>query len=177
MRQSNTVDAFDRSAHMSKIRGRDTRPELALRAALHARGLRFRANDRRLPGTPDLVFPRYRAAVFVHGCFWHGHDCPLGAIPSTRREFWLDKFARNRARDARVRVELEEAGWRVLEVFECSWRGQAAGAHQDVVDAVERWLEGDEPSMRELRGPHPAPPSSWVAHRYCPPCIRSARHE
>lgn len=140
---------------MARIRGRDTKPELALRAALHARGLRFRANDRRILGTPDLVFPRYRAVVFVHGCFWHGHDCRLGVVPSTRTEFWIDKFKRNRARDVRVRVELESEGWRVLEVWECSWRGQPAGAHAELVDTVERWLEGDEPGMREIRGPRP----------------------
>src|ERR1700719_1649815 len=90
-----------RRLNMSRIRGRDTKPELLLRRGLHAAGLRFRLHTERLPGRPGLVFPRYRAAILVHGCFWHGHDCPLFKLPATRSEFWASKIAGNRTRDNR----------------------------------------------------------------------------
>ncbi len=111
-----------RSRMMSGIRGENTKPELIVRSAAHALGLRFRLHDRKLPGTPDLVFRRHRAVVFVHGCFWHRHACSLAAVPKTRTDFWTKKFDANRLRDARNRVELEGLGWRVLEIWECETR-------------------------------------------------------
>jgi DNA mismatch endonuclease (patch repair protein) len=134
---------------MARIGGRDTKPELLLRSALHRRGYRFRVNDRRYPGSPDIVLPRYGAVIFVHGCFWHAHDCALGVLPATRTEFWADKFARNRARDARVRETLETSGWRVLEVWECAWRGAGSRSHDEVVDEAVTWLENQSKS-REI---------------------------
>lgn len=112
-----------RHRNMSRIRGRDTKPELILRHGLHAAGFRYRLHARDLPGRPDLVFPRYHAVILVHGCFWHGHDCPLFRLPATRRSFWEAKIAANRARDARVHEQLLAAGWRVLTVWECSLKG------------------------------------------------------
>lgn len=109
-----------RSRMMSGIRGRDTRPELVVRRALHARGLRFRLHGTDLPGHPDLVFPRFRAVVFVHGCFWHQHPgCRFAYRPKTRVEFWSSKLDSNVLRDERRTRELTEAGWRVFVVWEC----------------------------------------------------------
>src|SRR5262245_45424552 len=112
-----------RRFNMSRIRGRDTKPEMLLRQGLHARGFRYRLHPRELPGRPDMVFPRRQAAILVHGCFWHGHDCPLFKMPATRPQFWRSKIAANRARDARDLTALMHEGWRVLIVWECSLKG------------------------------------------------------
>ncbi len=112
-----------RSWLMSRVRSRDTIPERLVRSLVHRLGYRFRLHRRDLPGTPDLVFPSRRAIIFVHGCFWHRHrGCRKATVPSTRKEFWLQKFARNVNRDATVREALERAGWRVLIVWECELR-------------------------------------------------------
>lgn len=111
-----------RSQMMSGIRGKNTKPELAVRSVAHRLGLRFRLHVKDLPGRPDLVFPKHRTVVFVHGCFWHRHDCRLAAMPKTRTDFWLAKFSANVARDRRCRMELEVRGWKVLEIWECEVR-------------------------------------------------------
>jgi DNA mismatch endonuclease (patch repair protein) len=109
-----------RSAVMRAVKGRDTRPEMMVRRAAHALGYRFRLHRKDLPGSPDLVFPARRKIVFVHGCFWHGHDCPRGArAPKANAEYWRATIARNVARDARVRDELAELGWETLTIWEC----------------------------------------------------------
>jgi DNA mismatch endonuclease (patch repair protein) len=109
-----------RSNNMSRIRGKDTKPEVIVRRFLHAHGFRFRLCVKKLPGTPDIVLPRYRAAILVHGCFWHVHDCPLGAVkPKTNAEFWETKRARNVERDGGKIELLREQGWRVRVVWEC----------------------------------------------------------
>ncbi len=104
---------------MSRIRGSNTKPELALRRSLHAKGYRFRTHVRGLPGTPDVVFTRRRAAVFVHGCFWHRHGCRKTYTPKSRRDFWEEKFAANVERDKRVREALADEGWRVFVAWQC----------------------------------------------------------
>jgi len=105
---------------MASIKGKDTAPEQLVRRYLHSAGLRFRLHDRRLPGTPDLVLPKYFAAVFVHGCFWHRHlDCKFTTNPTTRAEFWAAKFESNVIRDRRKAANLNEAGWRVFTIWEC----------------------------------------------------------
>lgn len=105
---------------MSRIRGKDTQPELALRKALHRQGFRYRLHDAGLPGKPDLVLPRYKTVVFVHGCFWHRHEgCSIATTPKSNTQFWTDKFERNVARDIRSQALLEELGWRVFVVWEC----------------------------------------------------------
>lgn len=109
-----------RSRNMAAIRSRDTKLELRLRSALHRGGLRFRVNVRGLPGTPDIVFTKRRLIVFVHGCFWHRHDCANGrATPKTNAEFWAGKFADNVARDVHIADVLKARGWRVIVVWEC----------------------------------------------------------
>lgn len=108
---------------MSRIRGTNTKLEVLVRSALHARGFRYRLGGAGLPGKPDIVLPKYGTVVFVHGCFWHGHNCPLYRLPKTRPEFWAAKIESNKARDARVESQLRESGWRVELVWECSLRG------------------------------------------------------
>ena len=116
---------------MSSIRGRNTQPELLVRRYLHATGLRFRLHARSLPGRPDIVLPRYRVAVFVHGCFWHRHEgCRFTTTPATRAEFWQDKFRGNVARDRRDTLLLRSAGWRVFTVWECE------AANEEVLDRL-----------------------------------------
>jgi len=112
---------------MARVRGKNTGPELALRRLLHAAGYRYRLHAPGLPGRPDLAFPRRRAAVFVHGCFWHGHDCPRGArAPKANAAYWSAKIGRNRARDADVQARLGAQGWRALTVWECELKQPAA---------------------------------------------------
>ena len=116
-----------RSAVMARVKGRDTGPERAVRRILTALGLRYRLQRRDLPGRPDIALGPRRTAVFVHGCFWHGHDCPRGSRrPKQNAEFWAAKIARNRARDARARDDLAALGWRALTVWECELRDEAA---------------------------------------------------
>lgn len=115
-----TLSPKDRSERMSRIRGADTGPEWVVRRHLHAVGLRFRLHVKGLPGQPDLVLPKRRVVVFVHGCFWHGHRCQRGRIPGTRADFWRQKFETNKKRDAKNERALRRAGWRVLTVWECS---------------------------------------------------------
>ncbi|WP_353015532.1 very short patch repair endonuclease [Mesorhizobium sp. M0854] len=112
-----------RSLMMSKVRSRDTAPEIKVRRLAHALGFRFRLHRRDLPGTPDLVFPRHRMAVFVHGCFWHRHEgCSRASMPSSNVDFWLAKFERNQFRDARALESLERMGWQVHVIWECETR-------------------------------------------------------
>lgn len=112
-----------RSRNMAAIRGKDTLPELNVRRMIHGLGLRFRLHRRDLPGRPDIVLPRHRTVVFVHGCFWHRHEgCRYTTTPKTRLEFWQAKFDENVARDYRNRIALAGMGWRVLVVWECELR-------------------------------------------------------
>lgn len=105
---------------MRRIRSKDTAPELVVRRLLHSAGYRYRLHDARLPGKPDLVFRARKAAIFVHGCYWHGHSCKRGArIPKSNTPYWENKILQNKARDARAMAELELLGWRVLAVWEC----------------------------------------------------------
>ncbi|HET8728349.1 MAG TPA: very short patch repair endonuclease [Alphaproteobacteria bacterium] len=127
---------------MSRIRGRDTRPEMLLRRGLHARGERFRLHRKDLPGRPDLVFPRHRAVIFVHGCFWHGHDCPRFRLPKTNTEFWDEKVRLNRVRDASATAALKMAGWRTLIVWECALTGPAKLPLTQTLDHVQDFLIG-----------------------------------
>jgi len=124
-----------RSAVMRAVKGRDTTPELAVRRILRAAGIGYRLGGRGLPGRPDLVMPGRRVAVFVHGCFWHGHDCPRGArLPKANAAYWSAKIGRNRARDVATTAALEDAGWRMVTVWECDMK--AAGFAEALVAQV-----------------------------------------
>lgn len=136
---------------MAGIRGADTKPELVLRRGLYAAGFRYRLHDRSLPGRPDMVFPRYRAVLFAHGCFWHGHDCHLFRWPSSRQEFWRAKITRNREVDARSEAALTAAGWRLGIVWECALKGRTRLPLPAVIEACIVWLRGDGQRF-ELRG-------------------------
>ncbi|MBP1146746.1 DNA mismatch endonuclease (patch repair protein) [Pseudomonas sp. PvP027] len=110
----------ERSERMARIKGSNTRPEIALRKILHSLGLRYRLNGTGLPGKPDLVFPRYKSVVFVHGCFWHRHsNCSIATTPKSNTAFWVEKFEKNVARDIRMTSVLEASGWKVFIVWEC----------------------------------------------------------
>ena len=131
---------------MSRIRGSNTKPEILLRKALHAQGFRFRLNVRKLPGSPDIVLPKWRTAIFVHGCFWHRHTgCPKDATPGSNVLFWQEKFAANMRRDAEVIQRLHDLGWRTLVVWECT-----VGS---VVDGqLTRWVADFIRSSGEVHG-------------------------
>ena len=129
---------------MAGIGPRNTKPEMIIRRGLHALGWRYRLHAKDLPGKPDLVFPARRALILVQGCFWHGHDCALFRWPATREEFWRTKLSGNIARDARVRGELLDLGWRVLEVWECTLKGKDRLPVDEVLARCAGFLEGDE---------------------------------
>lgn len=148
---TDNVDRLTRGRMMAAVRSQGTGPEMAMRKALHARGFRYRTNIRNLPGRPDIVLPKYRAAIFVHGCFWHKHDCALFRLPATRREFWAKKLERNRERDGEVRQALSEVGWRHLTVWECALRGSEKQDFAALIDEVACWITAGD-AAHELRG-------------------------
>lgn len=137
---SDVVDAATRSRMMANIKGKDTSPELFLRRALHARGFRYRLGGGLLPGRPDLIFPSRRVAVFIHGCFWHRHECSYFKWPKSNREFWQAKLEGNAARDTRVKSELTRMGWKVLTVWECELRRTRYALPNPAVSRVSRIL-------------------------------------
>ena len=145
------VDPQTRSRMMAGIRGKDTKPEMLIRRALHREGFRYRLHVRDVPGRPDMVLRKHRATIFVHGCFWHGHDCPLFRLPATRTEFWQEKIGRNRDRDGEVRAALGDAGWRQLVVWECALKGRGRLDFSALVARIAAWLTGTSPSL-EIRG-------------------------
>lgn len=114
-----------RSYNMSRIKGKDTKPEMLVRKFLHANGFRYRLHDKKLPGKPDIVLPKYKTAIFVHGCFWHGHkNCRYASIPKTRTKWWLEKIEGNAANDKRKKYALKKSGWRVITIWECALKGK-----------------------------------------------------
>ena len=113
-----------RSQLMAKITGKETEPEILVRKYLFSKGFRFRKNDKRYPGTPDIVLPKYDTAIFVHGCFWHGHSCRAGRLPSSNKKYWNAKIAENRARDKKKKRLLRKAGWKVIEIWQCKLRNK-----------------------------------------------------
>ena len=138
------MDVFppeQRSRIMSSIRGRDTGPELLVRSMLHRLGYRFRLHRKDLTGTPDIVFPSRRSVVFVNGCFWHGHRCPRGHLPSSNVLFWKQKIGKNKLRDHNVTKQLREEGWGVLTIWACETKDHA-GLEEKLVRFLERNNEG-----------------------------------
>lgn len=136
-----TETPAERSRIMAAVKGRDTSPELTLRRLLHARGYRYRLHRKDLPGKPDIVFPGRRKVIFMHGCFWHGHDCKRGdRRPRTNAEYWRTKIARNRERDGRSIAALHETGWSSLIVWECELKPERA-----LIARIESFLNGSAP--------------------------------
>lgn len=145
------VDPATRSRIMSGIRSKNTTPELTVRKGLHALGLRFRIHDRQIPGKPDLIYKRCRAAIFVHGCFWHGHSCSYFRLPGTRREFWSRKISGTQSRDSKVMAALKAAGWRQLTVWECAFRDKDLREQKRVIRRIFRWITSNRNAI-EIRG-------------------------
>ena len=133
-----------RRLNMSRIRGRDTKPEMLIRRGLHARGFRYRLQDRTLPARPDLVLPKHRTVILVHGCFWHGHNCSLFRLPATRPAFWAEKILNNQKRDARSLEALKDLNWRVLTIWECSLKGPGRLPADRVLDICAEFLTGSK---------------------------------
>lgn len=141
-----------RGFNMSRIRGKDTKPEMLVRRGLHSRGMRYRLHDARLPGRPDLVFPQFNAVVFVHGCFWHVHNCALSKLPATRQDFWKNKLEKNAERDRKAIEALQLAGWRVIIVWECALRGRAKQAEDDVMNIASSEIRSGSQQLLEIGG-------------------------
>jgi len=138
-----------RSKNMRAIKAHDTKPEMIVRRMLHGLGFRYRFHDRSLPGTPDIVLPKHRAIVQVHGCFWHGHDCHLFKQPNNHAEFWAEKINANRLRDLKANKALIEAGWRVAEIWECTLRGKNK---KDFSEKLSTWLRTKESITLTISG-------------------------
>lgn len=136
---------------MAAIRGRNTKPELLIRSGLHRLGYRFRVNRKDLTGKPDIVLSRFNAVIFVHGCFWHGHDCPMFQLPGTRTDFWATKIGANQMRDETVSSALLSDGWRIATVWECALKGKGRLDLQELLTRLTLWLEGHE-TLLEIRG-------------------------
>lgn len=134
------VDVSTRSRMMAGIKSRNTKPEILIRKLLHKKGFRFRLHVKDLPGKPDIVLPKYKAVIFINGCFWHGHkDCHLFKLPATRTEFWQEKIAQNQANDCKSINLLLENNWKVCVVWECSIRG-ATKDPDKVINLISEWL-------------------------------------
>jgi len=133
-------DRITRSRNMAAIKNKNTRPELLVRKALHQAGFRYRLHVTTLPGKPDLVFPKYKAVVFIHGCFWHQHQCPQFHWPKSRTAWWQSKITANRVHDEFVQDKLRELGWRVLLVWECALKGKARYDRAELVRLASNWI-------------------------------------
>ena len=137
-----------RKYNMSRIRGKDTKPEETVRKYLFSKGFRYRKNDKKLPGCPDIVLPKYHTVIFVNGCFWHKHDCPRFVWPSSNREYWESKILRNVNRDNKSKTILKELGWRVITVWECELK--KATAEQTLNKLCYNIREGDSHGSDKL---------------------------
>jgi DNA mismatch endonuclease (patch repair protein) len=138
---TDVVSPETRSRMMSGIRGKNTRPEILIRKLLHGRGFRYRLHDRKLPGKPDIVLPRYRAIILIHGCFWHGHDCHLFKWPSSNEVFWREKITRNKVVDKVAGLSLHEQGWRILKIWECALKGKRRRPIEHIANDIVTWLK------------------------------------
>lgn len=137
---------------MRAIRSQDTKPELIVRKALYAQGFRYRLNVKTIQGKPDIVLSKYKVLIFVHGCFWHGHQCHLFKVPKTRTKFWLTKIENNLKRDIISVKNLRAGGWRVAVVWECSLKGRLRLSIESVTDQLSEWISDPERQYIELTG-------------------------
>ncbi|HDO25193.1 MAG TPA: DNA mismatch endonuclease Vsr [Nitrospirae bacterium] len=148
------VDSAKRSQMMAGIKSKNTRHELEIRKRLFALGYRYRLHDSRLPGKPDIILPRFNSVIFIHGCFWHVHDCELFKWPSTRVDFWKKKLSGNKKKDRENNEALERLGWRIATVWECSFRGVRKKREKEmdaIVKKVVKWLQSRKNNL-EIRG-------------------------
>ena len=156
---SDIVQPDVRSRMMAGIHSKNTRHEIIVRKALHRQGFRYRLHRRDLPGKPDITLPKYRAVIFLHGCFWHGHDCHLFKWPSTRPEFWRDKISANQQRAHIVQSALRAKGWRIGTVWECSLRGRFRVTLDELTNIVVAWLRSPDTTC-DIRGVDGCRPTS-----------------
>jgi DNA mismatch endonuclease, patch repair protein len=143
-----------RTYNMSRIKSKNTRPELEIRKLLFKRGFRYSLHKKDLPGKPDLVLPKYNAIIFINGCFWHYHDCRLFKMPETRRSWWKEKLTKNKERDRRNLSQLLCSGWRVMIIWECSFRKTKKIEPDKIIrvsDSISEWLIGNR-SFNEIKG-------------------------
>lgn len=153
---SDVHDTETRSRNMRAIQSKNTKPELLIRQWLHREGFRYRLHRRDLPGNPDIVLPKHGAVIFVHGCFWHGHDCHLFKVPQARRDFWLEKIGSNQNRDRVAIGGLLRQGWRVLTIWECALKGRLRRNQKDVTLEMSSWLlEQDGSAVLDSSGVRP----------------------
>lgn len=141
------VDSITRSRIMAAVKSKNTSPELLVRSILHKKGFRFRLHVKNLPGKPDIVFPKYHAVIFIHGCFWHGHEnCRMFRLPHSRIEFWQNKITRNKSNDIRAIQLLRKSNWRVCIVWECKIQASKKNLNQ-LADVVSSFLNSEEPFL------------------------------
>lgn len=145
------VSKKKRSEIMSRIGGKDTKPEMIVRKGLHRLGYRYRLHIKKLPGKPDVYFPKYNALIEVNGCFWHGHDCHIYRLPKSRTDYWKKKIERNRERDKQNFKKIIDMGYRLLVVWECSLKGKEKKNLGDLLAEIEKWLHSDI-KKKEIRG-------------------------
>jgi len=138
---TDVVDAATRSKMMSGILGKNTKPEIIIRKALFAKGYRYKLHDKKLPGKPDLVLKKYSTVIFIHGCFWHGHDCHLFKWPKTRPEFWRKKITRNMEKDQEVIKQLKKEGWKIITVWECAIKGKGKHPLETILQRITKALQ------------------------------------
>lgn len=157
---ADVVDQATRSKMMAGIRAQHTKPEIMIRKALHARGFRYSLHAKGLPGKPDIVMPKWRVAIFVHGCFWHLHGCSLSKLPTNNAEFWASKLTGNRRRDVLVKQRMTDLGWRTVTIWECATRSKAAQLNLPILmDDLSRWIRNQaESSSLELGMPNSPDP-------------------
>lgn len=151
---ADVVDAATRSRMMAGIQSKNTRPEKIIRKGLHARGFRYSLHPKGLPGKPDIVMPKWHVAIFIHGCFWHGHGCSLSKRPASNAAFWESKLTANRCRDELVKLQLAAAGWRTATVWECATRGKLARERLPfLINRLATWIrDQDELPTLEIAG-------------------------
>jgi DNA mismatch endonuclease, patch repair protein len=147
------VTSAKRSEMMAGIKGKNTKPEILVRKLLHGQGFRFRLHNTNLPGRPDIVLAKYKTAIFVHGCFWHGHEnCSIFRLPKSRTEFWRHKIGANRARDVTAKELLEAQGWKVIYVWECALKGKSRQPQADFYNQISSAIKSDQTYAFEIRG-------------------------
>ena len=144
---TDVLTTAQRQLNMSRIRSKDTKPEMLVRRGLHSRGLRYRLHNHKLPGRPDLVFPKYHTVAFIHGCFWHAHGCALSKLPATRQDFWKKKLEGNAARDWRAIAALQTDGWSVLVMWECALRGPSRLSTGAALDGAASYIRQSPGSL------------------------------
>ncbi len=144
------VSTKKRSQMMAKIKGKNTKPELLIRKALHKKGFRYKLHDKSISGKPDIIFPKYKSLIFINGCFWHGHDCHLFKWPSSRPEFWKDKITKNKERD-RKNYKILSSKWRILVIWECSLKGKHKITFDELINDVILWLQSEQ-NNKEITG-------------------------